>query len=274
MPTDQAKAIADINMTDLQQFSSQLLGELDVEILASGNLHPETLDRFIKQLQVLNYKPLTNHYKIAKLQQYDISRSMAIDHEDTVLIQYIQADTDTLAERAVSGLLAQMISAPFYNELRTQQQLGYVVSAFSLPINKVPGICMIAQSPVASEHELKKEFIDFNKRFKQQIDNLSLAELQRHKRALLVDIEKAPDNLSEYNTRHLKSLSLGFYGFDFHSQLASAINAISIADIQLTYHRLVLDKPRRLWVQTQNNPASDTDQANQTVVDKYYMYPY
>ena len=274
MPIDQAKAIADVDMTDLQQFSSELLGELEVEMLASGNLHREALDRLIKQLQVVKYKALTNHHKIAKLEQYDVSRAMSIDHKDTVLIQYIQADTDTLAERAVSGLLAQMISAPFYNELRTQQQLGYVVSAFSLPINKVPGICMIAQSPVASEHELKKEFIDFNKRFKQQIDNLSLAELQRHKRALLVDIEKAPDNLSEYSTRHLKSLSLGFYGFDFHSQLASAINAISIADIQLAYQRLVLDKPRRLWVQTQNNPASDTDQANQTVIDKHYMYPH
>ena len=55
---------------------------------------------------------------------------------------------------------------------------------------------------------------------------------------------------------------------------ASAINAISIADIQLAYQRLVLDKPRRLWVQTQNNPASDTDQANQTVIDKHYMYPH
>lgn len=274
MPTNQAKAIADINMTDLQQFSSQLLSELNVEMLASGNLHRETLDRLIKQLQVINYKALTNHYKIAKLQQYDISRSMVIDHEDTVLIQYIQADTDTLEERAVSALLAQMISAPFYNELRTQKQLGYVVSAFSLPINRVPGICMIAQSPVASEQELKKEFVGFNQRFKQQVDNLSLAELERHKSALLVDIEKAPDNLTEYSARHLKSLSLGFNSFDFLNQLASAINVLSIADIQLAYQRLVLDKPRRLWVQTQNNPASDTDQANQTVIDKHYMYPY
>jgi secreted Zn-dependent insulinase-like peptidase len=274
MPAGQAKVIADINMTDLQQFSSELLGELELVMLASGNLHGETLDRLIKQLQVINYKALTNHYKIAKLQQYDISRSMAIDHEDTVLIQYIQADTDTLKERALSGLLAQMISAPFYNELRTQKQLGYVVSAFSFPINRVPGICMIAQSPVASEHELKKEFIDFNQRFKQQMDNLSLAELERHKSALLVDIEKAPDNLTEYSARHLKSLSLGFNNFDFHNQLASAIIALSIADIQLAYQRLVLDKPRRLWVQTQNNPASDTDQANQTVIDKHYMYPY
>ena len=274
IPTDQARAITDINMTDLKQFSSELLGELEVEMLASGNLNRETLGRLVKQLQVVKFNALTNHYKIAKLQQYDISRSMVIDHEDTVLIQYIQADTDTLKERAVSGLLAQMISAPFYNELRTQKQLGYVVSAFSLPINRVPGICMIAQSPVASEHELKNEFVAFNQRFKQQIDNLSLAELQRHKRALLVDIEKAPDNLTEYSARHLKSLNLGFNNFDFYNQLASAINALSIADIQLAYQRLVLDKPRRLWVQTQNNPASDTDQANQTVIDKHYMYPY
>ena len=37
----------------------------------------------------------------------------------------------------------------FFQQLRTEQQLGYVVSAFSWPQRDVPGLVMLVQSPVA-----------------------------------------------------------------------------------------------------------------------------
>jgi insulysin len=272
MSVDQANAMVDLDMPDLQQFSSEFLQNVEVQVLATGNQYRDSLDRMIKQLDLVDYKAMANRRQIAKLEEYDISRSLAVDHSDRVLIQYIQADDDTITEAALTALLGQMISAPFYTELRTQKQLGYVVSAFSLPINKVPGICMIVQSPVASEQELKQAFLEFNQRFITQLDNLSPIELQAHKNALLVDIEKAPNNLRELSARHLRSLSLGFSGFDFHAQLAGAIDVLSVADVQQGYRRMVLDKPRRLWVQTQNIDKPNTDPNINRPIDRHYMY--
>ena len=274
MPVDQANTIASIDMKNLEQFSLEFLRSLEVDMLATGNQYKESLDSMIKQLDPLKYRDLTNYRKVAKLAEKDFSRSMAIDHNDTVLIQYIQADSDSIEERAVTALIAQMISAPFYNEIRTQKQLGYVVSAFSLPINNVPGLCMIAQSPVATEQSLKEEFSAFNQGFTVELDNLSPEELQMHKRALLVEIEKAPDNLSELSGRHLTSLNLGFDRFDFYPQLADAISALTVADVRSAYDRLVIDKPRRLWVQTKNNASVHADQAGSGTIDQYFIYPY
>ena len=67
-----------------------------------------------------------------------------------------------------------------------------------------------------------------------------------------MNLEKAPNNLSEYNAWHLKSLNLGYESFDYRIQFANAIRALSIAQVQSGYHRLIIDKPRRLWVQTQD----------------------
>ena len=274
MSADQANTMVDIDIASLQRFSSELLQNVEVEMLATGNQYRDSLDRMIKQLDLIGYKAISNHRQIAKLDEYDISRSLDVDHSDRVLIQYIQADYDTIAEAALTALLGQMISAPFYTELRTQKQLGYVVSAFSLPINRVPGLCMIVQSPVANEEELKTAFSEFNQRFTTQLDNLSPNVLQTHKNALLVDLKKAPDNLHELSAHHLKSLSLGLDNFDFHTQLADSIDSLSVADVQQAYHRLVLDKPRRLWVHTHNNDKSNTNPLVNRAIDQYYLYPH
>ena len=82
---------------------------------------------------------------------------------------YIQGDTDTIAERARLSLIAQMVKAPFFNSLRTDKQLGYVVSAFPYHANRVPGLGMLVQSPVASERILRDEFTLFTQDFLNEV---------------------------------------------------------------------------------------------------------
>ena len=271
---DQATAMDDIGFDQLQQFSSRLLSSFDAKVLITGNYKQDSLDSILNQLTVMKFSHRDLSAKVARLEQVDISASMAVDHRDAVLVQYIQADNDSIEERATLGLLSQMISAPFYNQLRTQKQLGYVVSAFAMPINRVPGICMIVQSPVASSQQLQAEFITFNQTFSLHIDKLSNEELERHKRALLVNIQKSPDNLSELNARHLQSIMLGYKDFDFRDQLAQAINSISVADIKAAYQRLVLNKPRRLWVHTHDKVSAKSAADSKLLIDQHYMFPY
>ena len=271
---DQATAMDDIGFDQLQQFSSRLLSSFDAKVLITGNYKQDSLDSILNQLTVMKFSHRDLSAKVARLEQVDISASMAVDHRDAVLVQYIQADNDSIEERATLGLLSQMISAPFYNQLRTQKQLGYVVSAFAMPINRVPGICMIVQSPVASSQQLQAEFITFNQTFSLHIDKLSNEELERHKRALLVNIQKSPDNLSELNARYLQSIMLGYKDFDFRDQLAQAINSISVADIKAAYQRLVLNKPRRLWVHTHDKVSAKSAADSKLLIDQHYMFPY
>lgn len=269
---EQAQALKTIDITQLQQFSLQLLQSFNGEILIAGNHQQASLERLIAPLDLINLKAFDVTTKVAKLRRMDINRTVKVDHNDAVLIQYIQGDTDSIKERATLSLLSQMISAPFYNELRTQKQLGYVVSAFPMHRNRVPGIGMLVQSPVASEQALKTAFNDFIQGFKQSVQILSEDDLERHKRALLVNIEKAPDNLSELSSRHLQSLNLGYEDFDFRANVANAIRSISVSEIQAAYQRLILHKPRRLWVQTQDGDDHTKVPADSGSIDQQYLF--
>ena len=133
---------------------------------------------------------------------------------------------------------------------------------------------MLVQSPVATVKSLKAEFKQFNRAFSQQVENLTNEELEKHKRALLVNLEKSPDNLSELKARHLQSISLGYHSFDFHQQLGQAISVATVDEIKAAYQRLVVIKPRRLWVYANDNVAVNSTADNRLSVDQHYMFPY
>lgn len=159
---------------------------------------------------------------------------------------------------AVARLLAEMLSAPFFNNLRTEKQLGYVVTAFANPIELVPGLVMLVQSPVADEDSLRQEFATFIAAFANEVEKLSELDLQRYKGSLLNSLTEEPKNLSELNGRFMESLQLGYIDFDYREQLVEAISRVSIGDLQSGYRQIVVESSGSLWVITAANDNKDT----------------
>ena len=165
-----------------------------------------------------------------------------------------------------------MMSAPFFNQLRTEKQLGYVVSAFSLNTNKVPGICLIVQSPVATESTLRDEFSAFIDNFSKTIDQLTEQDLHRHKEAILVNLLDPAKNLRELSARFAESLRFGFDDFQYRSRLAQAVSAVTISEIRSAYDRIMLENPRLVWVQTSSDDSSLSKVSNSNFLEQQYSF--
>jgi secreted Zn-dependent insulinase-like peptidase len=193
---------------------------------------------------------ITNPSVIAKLPAGENQVQIPVDHDDAVQILYIQAASDSLAQRATFAVMAEMLSAPFYNSLRTEKQLGYVVSAFASHFGPVPGLAMLAQSPVADEEQLRQEFLQFLEDYRADVSELAAEDLERYQASLLGRLEEKPKNLSEMNSRFLTSLGLGYDGVDFREQLAAAIRGVTVESLPLAYGDMILSNPRALWLKT------------------------
>jgi hypothetical protein len=46
-----------------------------------------------------------------------------------------------------------------------------------------------------------------------------------------------------------------------------------VGEIQAAYKRLVLNKPRRLWVKTQDKDAVNSHRKHVVAIEEYYMFP-
>ena len=71
----------------------------------------------------------------------------AAEHDDEATLVYIQGHTKSLRERALAALLGQIIEPPFFDVLRTERKLGYLVFATTMTMFEVPGLGFAVQSP-------------------------------------------------------------------------------------------------------------------------------
>ncbi|MDG1813866.1 MAG: insulinase family protein [Porticoccaceae bacterium] len=258
-PLQQVPVLEQISMTDLQQFTAGLLQQISVEMLVSGNHGQAEATALIEQVaQSLTLKDIAAPIRIARLGQAAVDAHIPVDHADSVVTLYLQGAGDSLEERAKVLLLGEMLSSPFYNSLRTEKQLGYVVSAFASNHSRVPGLAMLVQSPVADEAELRREFNQFITDYRADVSTLSDQDIKRYQASVLSSLEEKPKNLAEMNGRFMESIGLGYRQFDFRAQLASAVRAVTVSSLQDAFQRLLLDRRRSLWIQTVDSSAENT----------------
>lgn len=272
--SEQAPVLENLTVKDMQDYSRLLLEAFDAQVIISGNHNLRAAQQIIKPLAVLNLREIDSPLSIIRLPEADVFKSIAIDHQDSVVMRYIQGDSDSIEERAKLTLIAQMLRAPFFNTLRTEKQLGYVVSAFSYHLNRVSGLGMLVQSPVASASDLRAEFSTFTEDFSDYIDGLSTEEFVRHQEAVLTNLEEAPKSLGEMNGRFAESLALGYTDFQFRTLLATQIKQLTISDIQQAYERIVIKSPRQLWVQTQDDAELTPTGADLSSENTDYKYSF
>jgi len=274
VPEEQIAILKPLTVAGVESFVKLLLAEVKVEVLVAGNHTEDAAMQVASLLKGFNLKVLASARSVVRLPEEGRVREVFVEHNDAVLLRYIQGDSHSLKERALMSLLANITSSAFYNELRTEKQLGYVVAAFPMHINRVPGLSFIVQSPVASEDELQEEFDRFSRHFDKSIQALTEDDLLVHKRALLVSLEDEAENLNELTARSIKAISLGYNGFDFRERLASAIKALNIDDIRGAYSRLILNSPRQLWVRTTENNDAQQGVIFNDPLNEYYKFSY
>jgi len=268
-PLQKAPVVEAVTMEQVKKFASSLLTSMELKLLISGNHNQQVAEDIQRQfIQSFTLMQIDNPSHIAKLTAGSVQGQVPVDHEDAVSVLYFQATDDSLQQRAATSLVAEMLSAPFYNSLRTEKQLGYVVSAFASHQGPVPGLAMLVQSPVADEQQLRAEFEGFINDYGETVAGLSADDLSRYQDSLLSSLEEKPKNLAEMNGRFMESLALGYRDFDFRAQLAAAIRQVDIATLQQAFQQLLVEQRRAVWVTTakagQVNSAVDLRENSET----------
>jgi len=257
---------------DLKTFIPQLLGEINVAALAHGNFDQSDAASALKILEdklLLDAKMIdVPSAQVVHLQPgKQFVRELEVEHNDSAVAIYFQGDDKSYHNRALFYLLAQVLESPFYFEIRTTKQLGYVVFASPLPIMDVPGLAFIVQSPTASASKLIEEVETFTANF--DVTNVSQQEFDAHKQALLTQILQADKRLTGRTNRYWTEIDSKKYEFDSREQLANALRAIKLDEFQSFYSELLLKKPgSRLIVQSNGeNHDVGSQQANSAYID-------
>jgi secreted Zn-dependent insulinase-like peptidase len=158
-----------IELKELKGFTFNLYDKARIEGIAYGNITAEETVALTRSLQSsLNSTPLHKEdtFKQAILVQKNmeqLSYTERLETNNSCLWKTVYLGSETPELRMATRIIDKFVSQPFYNEMRTNQQLGYIVSAAAQEDNGQHYLFFIVQSeshPADEIRERADRFID------------------------------------------------------------------------------------------------------------------
>ncbi|KAG9414885.1 hypothetical protein AC1031_008300 [Aphanomyces cochlioides] len=137
-----------------------------------------------------------------------------------------QLGEDSIERRAMSALLAHMVKVPCFSQLRTQEQLGYIVFSGNHIAHGVVSFYITVQSNKHSPVYLQERVDAFCASFRQQWAALPPETFQKHKDAVVAQLLEAPKTYEEESSRLWNEIASEMYAFDRRSQVASIVQVL------------------------------------------------
>ena len=237
-PQDMA-ALNALTLQDLINYRQQWLTSLHIQGVVVGNVDEATARKTadVINTQLAPQLPLTPDLKpktLAIAGKLPLFRPQT-DQKDSAIFRYTQARSDSPQETARFMLLGQLMNQPFFTQLRTREQLGYVATARQNSILQVPGIMYVLQSPTRDSKTLFARVDAWERQFDKTVKTLSPRQLQGYKDALIAAIKERDSSLDEMTERVWDQVLYGWTRFDRRDTLINAVQQVSVKDIQSTW---------------------------------------
>ncbi|KAH7285476.1 hypothetical protein KP509_33G029900 [Ceratopteris richardii] len=245
---DRKDVLNELCVDDVISFTPTLLGRIFIEAFLHGNLSEEeavTIARVFKDS--LASDPLPNagepKERILKvpLGLTFIHNTDAINpvEENSAVELYFQIDQDdgerSLRMRAVYDLFESIISEPYFNELRTQEQLGYSLSSTARLTYRILGFSFRVISAKYSPPYVIERIEKFIKTFRKHLDDMTDEEFQSYVDALIEVKMESDHNLMEETDRLWLQIAEKRYIFDISKREAEELRSITKAEVMNLY---------------------------------------
>jgi len=127
----------------------------------------------------------------------------------------VQSMSRTTKDQLLIEILSAIVSEPFYNQLRTQQQLGYIVSSGIRGLEETRTIAFVVQSGKEPVSKLTKEILKYLDSIGDYLANdVSRATFGTYVKALIDRKTEPEKQLAAETTRHWNEIASGKFLFN------------------------------------------------------------
>ncbi|KAI3620705.1 hypothetical protein CBS9595_002672 [Malassezia furfur] len=215
-------AMDGLTAADVQAYIPWVCEQLHVEMLVHGNVDAAQaealLDRVVSHVDA---QPLPEHETLPPRSLLLAPGSNSAwklpvanpGNVNSSLEYYVQVgDPTDVPLRATLALFAQIAHEPCFDQLRTKEQLGYLVFSGVRRNPGAMGFRVIVQSERDSDY-LESRIDAFFDQLRTLLRNLTPDEFAAHKRSLIQKKRESVKNLAEETNRFWTSIHSGYYDF-------------------------------------------------------------
>ncbi|GGO75106.1 insulinase family protein [Bowmanella pacifica] len=215
--------------SQMLNIQTRLLSSLHLEAFAHGDWPAQQAINFASNLE---QQLLDGRLQAKGLPRDVVSLSdnyrlgVPCQGDDKAVLLYFQPPNDDVNDIALTILVEQLLAAPFFNQLRTEKQLGYLVGSGYMPYNQHPGIGFYIQSPNYGIEVLVEAIRQFLAQSSDAIASMDEQDWQLLKQGIAKQLTSKDTSLSMRSQRLWLAIGNQDWQFDHPQRLASQILAL------------------------------------------------
>ena len=144
-------------------------------------------------------------------------------------------------EKAQLAVLNALFGNAFFMQLRTHEQLGYVVVSSEYPVDDVPGFIMLVQSSNTDLPGIKARMDKFRKDYLAELKATDAAEIEQAKQAMIANVLQKPTDFYAEAELYAGEFWNGKYQFDARDRYLAALKKVTKADLIAIYESLLMN---------------------------------
>ncbi|SJN14212.1 Protease III precursor [Halomonas citrativorans] len=232
-----------LDQQHLENFRKRFLGGLYIDAMAIGNLDEALAQEQAERVRS-KLRPRLTREDIPTLSPLAIGTTSSVLHphstrDESLVLRYLQGRDQSPKEQATISVIAQWLETPFYQQLRTEEQLGYIVNAGYSPLLEAPGIALLVQSPDVDSETVAAHMDAFLADAGEALEQLDDAELDAYRKAVHASLSERDTSLAGMANRYWQATALDEIRFDRREELANLALEVSAADIQAAWPELL-----------------------------------
>ncbi len=243
--SERRSLVAGITLEDLQAYRKMLLQQSTPELMVVGNMTAAEATALGQDLKT---------HLDCEGDSWWHSQYIAIDKKTSANLQQQGSSTDSALAAlyvplgyeeyesiASSAMLSQIVQPWFYNQLRTEEQLGYAVFTFQMPVGRQWGIGFLLQSNVKQPAWLLTRFRAFYPVAEKRLREMSHEDFSQYQQAMINELKQRPQTLDEEAGRFSKDFDRENTRFDTREKVIARIQALTPQGLADFFHKAVIE---------------------------------
>ena len=239
-------ALESISLKDITDYRSMIVESAALQAIIIGNLTEKQSIEMIKSAQGLLKSKGTKWYRgdvVTIDKNYLVDFHKQGKSTDNALAEiFVPKDYSRIDGAVLSGILSKIIQPWFYDQLRTNEQLGYAVFAFKAGIGDQWGMGFLLQSNAKAPNYLNTRYQEFYALALDKLKKLPAQEFEQYKQSMITEMNQPPQTFYEEVGRYSSDFSRNIFSFDTRDKVLATLHKTTQAQVIEFYEKAVMKK--------------------------------
>ena len=240
------------SINGIKDYSKTLYEKTYVEAMIYGDFEKTDAEKTVRLFREKTKTKGINRQDAFDLQYLRIDKPETIQYTDNLIVnnscffrQYVLGE-DSPQIRAMSKIISKGLQQPFYTEMRTNQQLGYIVWSYTNHLDETHYLNFLIQSGVYAADKLNHRADDFITSSGKILRDMDVETFQQLIDSAIEELEKKPMSIAE-RARKLKT-SIFEYDADYlrDQDTIESLRTIDKQTVTTLLENIVSPKSRRM----------------------------